>query len=512
MLESSVNRRIAINTAVLYIKLIINIVVSFVTARLVLDALGANDYGLYNVVGGIVTMLNILGTSMVATSYRFMAVEIGKGVEENINKVYNTIFSIHALLAVFLLIIGETLGIFYIENFLNVDSEKVPDALFVLHLSLLTTSIAVVTVPMNGLIIARERFIFTSIIETISVLFKLGFIIVLMYLTGNRLRIYAVMLAIIQLFSPISYQIYCRIKDKKVVAWKFNRNKEDYEEIIGFAWWMFFGALAVMGRTQGVAMIVNYFFGTILNASLGLANQVSHAITQFTSTLRQAAVPQIMKNQKNNEKRSLTLVYAISRYSYFTMIIITIPLLFCINDVLKLWLGDSIPEYTTTFVVFMLINGMISNLGAGFDASIQATGKVRKNQIGYSLIGFSIVPIMFLLYKMGCPVYTNVIIMVLLTILTLIFQIFIMKELTSFTIHEYIKKTLIPSLTSTSFAVLILFPIRYLCPHTIAFTFLFITISVVLTSISIFFFGMNKSEQMIILNIIRTKVIRTSTL
>lgn len=502
------NKRIVINTAVLYIKLIVTIIVNLIIARLVLDVLGASDYGLYNVVGGIVAMLNILGTSMVATSYRYMAVEIGKGANGNPNRVYNTVFTIHAALAILLLIVGETLGIFYVENFLNVDPAKIPDALFVLHLSLLTTAFAVITIPMNGLIIACEKFIFTSVVEIASALLKILLVFVLMFMIGNRLRIYAVMLAVVQLASPICYQIYCRIKDRDLVAWKFNRNKEDYKDIIGFAWWMFFGAMTVMGRTQGAAMIINFFFGTILNAAFGLASQVNHAVTQFTSTLRQAAIPQIMKNQNENEERSLSLVYAMSRYSYLTMNIMVIPLLLCIEDVLKLWLGNNIPEYTTIFVVFMLINGMVSNLGAGFDASIQATGKVRKNQIGYSLIGLSLLPIIFVLYKIGCPPYINVVVMVLLTIATLIFQIYIMKDLTSFCISEYIRQTLVPSLASTATVVLILLPVRYLCPHTVAATFMFLILCVIVTILTIFFFGMNKSEQTIIQNIIRTKVLR----
>lgn len=503
------NKRIVVNTAVLYIKLIINIIVNFVVARLVLDALGARDFGLYSVVGGVVSMLNILGTSMVATSYRYMAVEIGKGNEGNPNRVYNTVFFIHLVLAVLLLVVGETLGIFYVENYLNVEPGKIPDALFVLHLSLLTTAFVVLTVPMNGLIIAREKFIFTSIVETISAVLKLLCVIALMYMDGNRLRIYAIMLAVVQLASPVSYQIYCRIKDHDIVAWSFNRNWSDYKGVIGFAWWMFFGAMAVMGRIQGAAMIINFFFGTVLNAAFGLATQVNHAVSQFSSTLRQAAIPQIMKNQNDNEQRSLSLVYTMSRYSYLTMNILAIPLLFSIEDVLKLWLGNDVPEYTTIFIIFMLVNGMVSNLGAGFDASIQATGKVRKNQIGYSLIGLVLLPIIFILYKIGFPPYINVIVMVLLTIVTLVFQIFLMKELTSFKITDYIQQTLIPSLKSTVGVVFILLPIKYICPHDMTYSCLFLVFSAIVTVLTIFFFGMNRGERMVIRNIFFDKVLHS---
>lgn len=418
------NKRIAVNTIILYVKLLINIIVSFVSTRIVLDALGASDYGLYNVVGGTVAMLNILGTSMVATSYRYMTVELGKGEGGDPNRIYNTVLLIHFGLAILLLLVGETLGVFYVNNYLKVDPGKISDALFILHLSLLTTVFAVITVPMNGLIIAREKFLFTSIVESVSGIVKLILIVLLIYLDGNRLRIYAVFLAIVQLGSPVVYQIYCRITDPKIVKWNFNRNKTDYKGILGFAWWMLVGASAHMGKMQGAAIIINYFFGTILNAAFGIASQVSHAVGQFTSTIRQAAIPQIMKSQSfGNESRSLNLVYAISRYSYLIMNIMAIPLLLCMDDVLRMWLGNP-PEFTMIFVNFMLINGMVSNLGAGFDAIIQATGKVRKNQIGYSIINLALLPIIYVLYKIGLPPYVNVIVMVFLTLFTLLFQIY----------------------------------------------------------------------------------------
>ena len=163
------NKRIAINTLFLYAKFIITTIVSLVISRLVLDVLGANDYGLYNVVGGIVAMLNTLGTSMVATSYRYMTVEIGKGANGNPNKVYNTLVVVHISLAALLIVLGETFGVFYVNNYLNVDPVKIPDALFVLQMSLATTAFSVMTIPMNGLIIAREKFFFTSITFVVKI-------------------------------------------------------------------------------------------------------------------------------------------------------------------------------------------------------------------------------------------------------------------------------------------------------------------------------------------------------
>ena len=492
------NMRIAINTVFLYIKFIVTTIVGLVVSRVVLQALGASDYGLYNVVGGIVAMLNTLGTSMVATSYRYMAVEIGKREQGNPNKIYNTVFVIHIALAFLLLTVGESFGVFYVNNYLNVEASRIPDALFVLHLSLLTTAFSVVTIPMNGLIIAREKFLFTSLVEIISTIAKLICLYFLVNYVGNRLRCYAVMLAVIQFIVPLSYQIYCRVKDADVVKWRIDRNKADYKELFNFAWWILVGAVAVIGKIQGAAMIINVFFGTILNAAYGLASQVSHAVSSFTSTLRQAAIPQIMKSQSNgNQERSLALVYAMSRYSYLCMNIVAIPLLLCMDDVLKIWL-DTPPKYTNIFVSFLLVSGMISNLGAGFDASIQATGKIRKNQIGYSIIQLSLLPLIYILYKNGYPPYANVICMVGVSVVTLLFQLYIMRELTTFSISDYVKNTIIPSISSTIVTLLPLGLLRMFWPHTFTATIMFLIIAIGWTCVSIYIFGLCASEKQLL--------------
>ena len=308
------NKKIALNTLILYAKLIIMIVISFMVSRYVLKALGASDFGLYNVVGGVVSMMNLLATSMIATSYRFVAVELGKGEKGNVNKVYNTILAIHVALAGLLVLIGETVGIYYIHNYLNVATEKIPDAVFVLRLSIWATVFTVISVPADGLIVAKEKFVYTAILKIATTLLTLLLVIYLNYYGGNRLRVYAVIMAIIHLLTPIGYQIYCWIKMPECVRFNINRNKKDYKEVLSFTGWMFIGAVACIGRIQGAAMIINLFFGTVLNAAFGFASQVSQATGMFTSTLRQAAIPQIMKSQSaGNQNRSISLVYEIGR-------------------------------------------------------------------------------------------------------------------------------------------------------------------------------------------------------
>lgn len=508
MTETNANSRIVKNTIILYIKLIVSIIINFVSARLVLQLLGVSDYGLYSVVGGIVAMLNILGTAMVATSYRYMAVEIGKGADGDPNRVYNTVFFVHIIIAVLLFVVGETFGLYYVKIFLNVTPDKIGDAAFVLHFSLITTVFTVLSIPAHGLIIAREKFVYTSIVAIITDVLKLLLIICLLFVDGNKLRLYASLLALIHLLTPIAYQVYCRIYDSRVVSWHFNKNGKDYKEVLYFAWWILIGAFASIAKTQGAALVINFFFGTMLNAAFGLATQVFNATSQFTTTIRQAAIPQIMKGHASgDEARSLGLVYKISKYSYLLMLIPGIPLIICVNGILKIWLGSP-PEYTAIFMTLMLFNGMVANLAAGFDATIQATGKIRRNQIGYCIISISLVPIIYILYKFGAPPYANVIVMCFLTVATILFQCYIMKRVSSFDMKEYVKGTILPAFITLILTLLPLIPCFKYFNSSTSHTITGVIISFVWTIAVVFMFGLNYDERSMIVSFVKSKILK----
>ncbi len=502
------NKRIILNTGVLYVKLILTTIIGLISSRIILNALGASDYGLYSVVGGIVTFLNVIGTTMVSVSYRYLAVELGKGCQGDANKVYNTVYMIHLVLAACLILVGETLGLYYVNNILNVVDGKVADAQFVLHVSLLTTAISVMSVPSNGLIIAREKFLFTSLTEIGVAVMKLGLVISLGYYCGNRLRAFTIIMAAVTLVTRVAYVIYCRRRDAAIIKWHFNKSWNDYKEIFAFAWWSLFGAIAVIGKEQGAAMIINFFFGTALNAAFGLASQVNRYVITFTNSLNQAAVPQIMKNYGGgNQERSLNIVYVITRISTLILLIIVIPLLFCMNDILIIWLKE-VPEYTTLFASWMLINGFVMVLGSGFDPCIQATGNIRNNELGYGLINLALLPIVYVLYKMGYPPYANVVVLPFLSLITRLFQIYIMKRQTRFEFTVYFKKSIVPSVSTLIVAIIPLFALRLLWGHTIMHTIGFVTIGVFWTSVSIWLVGIKKNERQMLLSFVKTKLFK----
>lgn len=503
------NKRIAFNTSILYLKLILSIIVGLYTSRLVLQALGASDFGLYSVVGGIVTLLNTIGITMSCTSYRYLSVELGKGKQGNINKVYNTIFTIHIVLAIVLLLLGVIVGSWYVNNYLNVVDDKRPDALFVLYASLLTTSFYVVSIPSNGLIVARENFLFTSIIEIVQFLFKLAVIaLFLMDYEGNRLKLYAIFMAVAQLIQPLTYTFYCYIHDKAVTKWSFNSCWADYKEIIIFTWWLLCGAVCVLGNNQGAAVVINLFFGTLVNAAYGIAMQVQNYILMFVRNLVQATSPQIMKNYgSGNEDRSLMLVYKISKYCFLVMLLIAIPAIVSIKEVLRLWLGN-VPHFTDVFVVLLLVNGLVACLNSGFDALIQASGKIRKNQIGYSLINISLIPIIYVLYKLGCPCYVNVLVMIVLSFATILFQCYIMKGISNFQVGAYFKATIMPSALTGVLAGLVLLLMVKNPTIDVCSLLVNTTLSFMWVALCVCLIGLDSSERTQIRKIVTEKILK----
>lgn len=489
------NKRIVMNTVVLYVRLVLSIVIGLYTSRLVLLALGASDYGLYTVVGGIVSMMNFLGTTMVSATYRYIAVEYGKGEEGNPNKVFNTLLIIHIILAVFLFVIGETLGLYYIVNWAKFDPGKLNDAVFVLHMSLIAAAFNVISIPYNGLTIAREKFVFTGCVEVVRLLLKLSLVIFLTYYLGNRLRLYALINVFSTFVLPLALFVYCHVTSKEIIKWKFNKQKEDYAGIMKFTFWIMIGAIASLGQNQGANMIINLFFNTVINAAFGIAFQINTYVMMFVQSINQATIPQIMKNLNgNNSERSLILVYAITKYAFFIMLILAVPLMLNMDFVLEAWLKE-VPPYTDVFTYLLLIGGLIRCLGAGFDSSIQATGKIRPNQLFFSIAHFLVLPIAYVLYSLGFPVYSVIVCTIIASIAVLLFQINYLTKITDFSIRHYLNHTIRPVL----FVVVLVFPtflLKSMIGNNLVSFFTSSLISVIWIALSILLAGLDNSEKM----------------
>ena len=493
----SENTTIVKNSIILYIRLIIVAIVGLLSSRFILQALGASDYGLYTVVGGVVTMMAFLNIVMVSTTYRFIAFEIGRGELDNIVKIFNISFVIHLALAFLVIILASTLGVYYIKNYLNVENGKVNDALFVFIFSIFSTVISIISIPFQGLLTAKEKFTITAPIEVLRSLINLGMVLTVMHYNGSRLRLYEILVLLVTSIPPILYFFYCKYHYSSIISWKFQNDSSKYKEMIGYSGWIMIGAGASVGETQGSALIINAFFGTIMNAGFGIANQVNAVVKMFSQSLTQAVIPQITKSYSSGSTdRTLQLVISASKYSFFLMLLPSLPIFLETDYILNLWLKE-VPVYTKLFIQIMLVNALISTMSAGIPTAVHATGKIKYFQIVLSSLLLLSLPIAYLAFKLGFPPYTILLVYSFMASITFIVQNFMLKKIINFNVKEYFKKSFLKMMfvlisILPLFFIRIIFIssfIRFICISLLAVIWLFIVI---------YCFGIEKNEKNII--------------
>lgn len=431
------NKKIAINSVIIFIRLCVVSIVSLISARFILQALGASDYGLYNVVGGIVNLLNVLNAAMITTTYRYTAFELGK--TGNVNQVFNISLRIHFSLALLIIVVGLGVGSWYVNNYLNIPENKLPDANFVLWVSTITASITTVLVPFQGLLTAYEKFNVIAVFDIFSQLLKFGLVIVLVHITVNKIRVYSLIMLLYFSIYALLFVWYSLKKYREEIRIKAYHAKELYKEMASFTGWVLVGAGASSGQVQGSAMIINYFFGTIANAAFAVANQVMNFVNMFAGNLGQAAVPQITKSFSGGDSdRSVNLACYISKYTFILMALVAFPLIIETDFILSIWLKE-VPEGASIMCKLTLLNGLLCCLGAGTPALIQATGKLRPFQIFISIMSLSCLPVAIVAYHCGGPVYSILIIYCVSSAIIAIGRLILLKRVIDFDIKKFIR-------------------------------------------------------------------------
>ena len=443
--NSANNKRIAVNTLIVYARMFLGAFIGFFTTRYVLAALGVSDYGLYNVVGGVVTMMNFISIGMMTTTRRYVNVEMGKK-DGNVNKVFNVSLTLHIGFAIFIYLIAITIGLWYINNMLNVSSEKLADARFVYFISTTVSALGIINVPYQALMTAYERFRQIAIIDISVSCLKIPLVIALFFYVGNLLRFYAIGICFITLFSLMAYSSYCKYKISGVVKWCFYKDWALYKEILVFNNYTAMGAFAYLARSQGSTMVINYFFGTLTNGAYAIATQIERQIENFVGNLGTAANPQMTQSYSAGEfSRSFDIVCKITRFSALAMTILTFSLFVSLKPLLRVWL-EVIPDGAIIFCQAMLLSLFIRSLGAGIDALIQATGQVKWYQIIQSLLLILGIPLSMLLFKMGfSPVYI-IIAFIICDVFRTIAMFIIICRITPFDFKHFALFTYLPLL------------------------------------------------------------------
>lgn len=496
--ETENNKRVAKNTLMLYARMLFTIIVGLYSSRVVLNILGIDDYGIYNVVGGIVVMLAFLNSAMTAASQRFISFELGTQNYQRLKDVFSTSITIHLIIAGIIFIIAETVGLWFLNTHMNISLERMTAANWVYQCSILTFMITVVSVPYNACIVAHEHMKAFAYISMIETTLKLVIVYLLFILPIDKLVAYAILILNVSLIIRVIYGIYCK-KNFEECKYQLNFNKQLFKEMFAFAGWSIIGNLGFSLKDQGSNIILNLFCGTAINAARGVALQVNGIISNFSSNFTMALNPQITKQYASkNIHESIKLVYAGCRYSFYLLSIISIPVMINLDYLLSLWLKN-VPPYTTEFLFFALISALINSMAPPLVTAMQATGKIKVFQIIICIIMLCELPLAYITLKLGYKPYLAMVPSILITIIGLFARIILLKRLIKaysikhFTIHIVIK-----SIVIISFCYLLSYVIQNQFSTNILSFILTSLTSIIITLLGIYTLGLTSTEKYII--------------
>ena len=501
--NSENNKRIAKNTLLLYVRMLFTMAISLYTSRVVLNTLGVTDYGIYNVVGGVIAMLGFLTGSMSAASSRYITYDLGKGDMDVMKRTFGNILSIHFLLAGIVLLFGETIGLWFVVNKLQIPTERLTAALWVYHFSVLSAILSVISVPYNAAIIAHERMKAFAYIGIIDAVLKLAIVYFLLVIPYDKLIVYAILFFCVQIFDRIVYGIYCTRNFEEARA-RCTFNKVLFKEIFSFAVWTMNGNLAVTGYTQGINILLNMFFGPAINAARGIAVQVQGVVQSFCYNFQMALNPQLTKNYAQNELMHMhQLLKVSSKFSFFMLFFLSLPLMLEAPLVLEWWLGI-VPDHTINFLRLILCSSMLITLSNPLVVAVHATGKIKKFQIIEGTMLLSIVPIAYILLKLFdiSPEYVFCIHIVVESC-TQYVRMRVVLPMISMPIRDYIEEVIYPLLRVIILASVVPLSVYLLLRQSIITFCIICIVCVISVTCVVYFIGCTRKERNLINNKIK---------
>ncbi|WP_312311729.1 MATE family efflux transporter [Empedobacter brevis] len=493
----------------LYIRMFLIMGITLYTSRIVLRELGVSDYGIYNLVGGFVAMLGFFNAAMSSATQRYLSFDIGRGDLDRLKKTFSATLTIHILIAIVGFLLAETLGLWYINTKMVFPSERVYAVNVVYQFSILTFLLSIIQVPYNALIIARERMNMYAYVSILEAILKLLIVFFLVYFGSDKLITYSILTFVVAFAIRITYQIYCR-REFTESKYKFQYDKQYYKELIGYSGWNLFGNIASVAKGQGVNIVLNIFFGTIVNAAYGITNQVFSAVNMFVSNFQLALNPQIIKNySQGNFKQSHYLISQGAKFSFFLMLIIVTPILLNTDYILNFWLKTP-PEHTTVFVQLCLINILIDCLSGSLMTGAQATGKIKWYQIIVGTLVFLNLPISYFVLKLGAKPYSVYYVSIFISIISLQFRLYFLKKTMNFDVKTYYWTVLLKVIVLSCLALIMVYCIKTYFRYEVSFlVFIVESSSIVLLLIFlIILLGTTKKERDPIIQLVRKKIIK----
>lgn len=503
--SKSNNERIAKNTLFLYFRMFVLMAVSLYTSRVVLQTLGIQDYGIYNVVGGIVAMVGIFNTSMASSIQRYLSFEIGKGDRYYLRKVFNVCFFIYVFLSVIFLLVAETIGLWFLNTQLVIPDDRIAAANWIYQFSIFSVINSLLSNPFNATIIAHEKMNAFAFISILEALLKLAIVFVLLVIPYDRLIIYGFLVMLISFLVTMIYRSYC-LKHFPESHLKWYGDKTLFKELLSYSGWNLFGSAANVAKGQGLNILLNMFFNPSVNAARGIAYQVNTAVSSFFSNFYTAVRPQITKYYaQDNREEMLKLVFRSSKFAFFLIFILSLPIIIEAPYIINLWLGQ-LPELVVPFVRIILVITAIDAMANPIMTVAHATGKIALYQMSVGTMTILNIPISYVFLKLGFSPIVVFIVSLIISVICMFMRLAIVYRLIRFPVAKYIKEVYGSALVVTIIAPIIPVLLHIFCSQSLLSVILVCITSVLISCLSIYILALSKQERSSVLNLINHSI------
>lgn len=447
-------------------------------------------------------MFSFLNTSLANAIQRFYNAELGKNGSKGITKVYNTSLVIQGIIALFVVALLESVGLWYLYEKMVIPSDRFEVAFWLYQFSTISAAVVIMQSPFTAAVMAYERMNTYAVISILEVILKLGFALALPYISIDRLLMYGAFYMVLSILTFLSYFIYSK-KEFKELHFQRSYKKSMFKDMISFSGWNLCGTFACMIREQGLNMVLNIFFGPIVNAARGVAYQVSGALQGFVSNLSLAAKPQMVQSfATGDSSRTIKLMYTMSKLSFIFLFVLSVPVIFNIDYILHLWLGNVVPDHAANFVILVIITNFMNNLNAPLSNVVYATGKMRNYEVTFSVINLLIIPISFIVLKLGAPAEMAFIVYLVMTVFVQIGCLLVIQTLTKISLSDYFMSLIVPIVIVACITLPLIYIINfYLQQNLIGIVIEYIVITL-LSSVLFYYVVLDSTEKIFVNNII----------
>ena len=474
--------------------MLVLMVISLITSRVILKQLGINDYGIINLVGGFISFLSILGNAMATATQRFLSFEIGKQKNESVSQIFSASMTMYVIIVIIAVLFFETFGLWFVNHVLIIPKERMVAVNWVYQISVVTFCVTILRTPYNATIIANEKMDFYAYVSIVEAVLRLLTLFLLTYTSFDKMAFYAMLTLLSTCLINIVYSLYCK-KQFTTTKYKFFYEKRLFKELFSFGGWTLCLSGTLIIVSQGNNIIANHFYGVSVNGAIGIALQVSSMLFGFISNFQTAFRPSIVKlYAQRNIASFFSLIFNTSRYSFLLLYFLTLPTVFLINPIVKIWLGE-IPEFLPVFCVLLMITGLFSALAGPISNSMEANGDIKVYQILMSSILLLQIPLSYFALSVNMPIYSIYVVGLLITAFGFFIRIWYLSHKIQFPIHEYFKEVLFKVLVIIVLSVILPLILYFDLKVSLTYYILVLIATVVPNIFLIFFLGLTKNER-----------------